>query len=105
MLRVRFARIRPEKVERLKNRLAELVRRKDEVRATFRQEGIRHEQAFLLEDRDGPLLVYVMEAEDPERASAAFRASQLPIDLEHARVLAEVQSTKLPIEPLYDCAP
>jgi hypothetical protein len=49
-------------------------------------------------------LVYAMEMEDPERASAAFRASSLPIDDEHKRVMAQVLGAPADAELLYDVA-
>jgi hypothetical protein len=104
MIRVTIARVKPDKVGRLEAWLRELMRRQDEVRETFRQETVRHEQAFIVEGRDGPLLVYVVEAEDHERGQAAYRASRLPIDHEHRRVMDEVLAERLKVAPLYDCA-
>ena len=104
MIRVAFARVKPDKVERLESWLHELMRRQDEVRETFVQETVRHEQAFIIPGEKGPLLIYVMEAEDHERGRQAARLSQLPIDLEHRRVMNEVLAEKLQVAPLYDCA-
>jgi len=104
VIRVLFARVKPEKLGRLEAWLAELMQRQEEVRETFVQETVRHEQAFILRGAEGPVLVYVVEAEDHERGKAAYRASQHPIDLEHRRVLEEVLAEKLDLPPLYDCA-
>lgn len=104
MLTVSFARVRPEKEARLRAWLSELSARKDEVRRSLTQEGTRQEQLYLLPAADGPVLVYVMEAEDVKRAYAAYGASSLPIDEEHRAVLAEVLAEPLQIEPLYDCS-
>ena len=104
MIRVAFAKVRADKLERLEDWLRELMSRKDEVRETFHRETMRHEQAFIIRGEDGPLLIYVMEAEDHERGRAAFQSSQLPIDLEHRRVMNEVLAEKLQVKPLYDCA-
>ena len=82
--------MKPDKVERLESWLFELMSRQDEVRETFIQETVRHEQAFIIRGEDGPLLIYVIEAEDHERGVTAFQSSQLPIDLEHRRVMNEV---------------
>ncbi|HZD16241.1 MAG TPA: DUF6176 family protein [Pseudonocardiaceae bacterium] len=92
MIQTAIFRIRPEKLERLTAWLAELQDRRDEVRETFAQEGVTHEQAYVINAADGPLLVYVMEAPDHRRASEAFRNSTLPIDTEHKAVMAEVLS-------------
>ncbi len=104
MIRVAFAKVKPEKVERLESWLRELMGRQDEVRETFVQETVRHEQAFIIRGEDGPLLIYVMEAEDHERGRAAFQSSRLRIDLEHRRVMDEVVAERLQVKPLYDCA-
>jgi hypothetical protein len=84
--------------------MSELMRRRDEVIATFENEGVRHELAYLLPVTDGWILVYASEMEDPERASAAFRASSLPIDHEHAQVMAKVLEAPADAELLYDVA-
>ena len=75
-----------------------------EVRETFHQETVRHEVAYLVEGRDGPVLVYAMEAEDFERAAEAYGASKLPIDLEHREVLGAVLAGPADFEKLYDVA-
>ena len=103
MIRVAFARVKPDQVERLEAWLREIMTRQDEVRETFVQETVRHEQAFIVPGEKGPMLVYVMEFEDQERARAAARASTLPIDVEHRRVMSEVLAEKLQFLPLYDC--
>ena len=53
---------------------------------------------------DGAVLVYVMEADDVQRALAAYGASQLPIDVAHRAVLAQVLEAPLEIAPLYECS-
>lgn len=78
------------------------MRRRDEVIETFVNEGVRHEVAYLLPAADGPVLVYAMEVDDPERASAAFRASSFPIDDEHKRVMGQVLAGPVEAELLYD---
>ena len=80
------------------------MRRRDEVIATFENEGVRHELAYLLPVTDGWILVYAAEMEDPERASTAFRASSLPIDQEHKQVMAKVVGAPADAELLYDVA-
>ena len=103
MIRVAFARVKPDQLERLESWFRELMTRQDEVRETFAQETVRHEQAFIVPGEKGPMLVYVMEFEDQERARVAARASQLPIDIEHRRIMSEVLAEKLQFAPLYDC--
>ena len=104
MLRLAFRRIKPGKEERLRAWLSELMERQDEVRETFVRETVRHEQAFIIEGREGPLLIYAMEAEDHEKGQRAVRASTLAIDLEHKEVMEEVLGERLEVKPLYECA-
>jgi hypothetical protein len=103
MLRVVFRRIRPEKEAGLRAWLKELMARQDEVREAFVQESVRHEQAFIIQGENGPVLVYAMEAEDHEQARGAFEASTLPIDAEHKKVMRDTLGEALDLEPLYDC--
>ncbi|MDP9068195.1 MAG: DUF6176 family protein [Actinomycetota bacterium] len=102
MLRVAFRKIAPDKIEKIRSWMAEAQQRDDEVRATFRQETVRHEQAYLLQSGGEHILVYAMEAEDPEAARRAFENSTLKIDHEHRQVLAEVVEETLEPELLYD---
>src|SRR6266545_1169236 len=90
MLKVAIHRVHPEKEQQLRDWLAELMRRQDEVRETFAQETVRHEQAYLLPTSDGPMLVYAMEVADFERGRAAFLNSTLAIDSEHKKVMRDV---------------
>ena len=69
MLKVAIHQVQPEKEHQLRDWLAELMRRQDEVRETFAQETVRHEQAYLLATSDGPMLVYAMEAADFEEGA------------------------------------
>jgi uncharacterized protein DUF6176 len=103
MIEVIFRKIRPGKVDRLRAWLKELNDRKDEVRQTFEQETVRHERGYILDGRDGPILAYVMEAEDHDRARQAYRASTLPIDEEHKKVMAECLGDPADAELLYEC--
>lgn len=102
MIRVAFRKIAPDKVERLRSWMAEAQGRDDEVRETFRQETVRHEQAYLIENSGDHILVYVMELEDPEAVRQAYQDSALKIDHEHRAVMAEVVEENLEPELLYD---
>ena len=82
--------------------MAELGRRQDEVRATFLNEGVRHEQAYLIQSADGPVLVYAIEVEDYEAGLRAYEASTLPLDAEHRRVMASVLGPAADVEMLYE---
>ncbi len=104
MLRVSLRRIKPSKEARLRAWLAELSTRADEVRATFVEETISHEQAFVLQTVDGPILVYAMEAADFDRGREAFARSTHAIDEEHKEVMGECLGDRVDVQPLYDVA-
>lgn len=102
MLTVRVARVKPSEVDRLRAWMAEATQRSDEVLETFVNEGMRSEQWHLLDTSDGPLAIVAMESEDADTASAAFAASELPIDLEHRVVLEQVLDGRVETEVLMD---
>jgi Family of unknown function (DUF6176) len=88
MLRVAIRRVKPEHLDELRQWLQTANGpRRSEALATLIDEGVRHELAYLLTDDRDPLLVYVMEVEDVERAKAAFERSTHPIDADHRRVM------------------
>jgi hypothetical protein len=103
MLEVAFRRVSEDQVDRLRAWMAELNARVDEVRETFRQETIRHEMAYLLQGEGGPILVYAIEAEDPDLGHRVAAASELPIDSEHRRVMGVVLDGTAEAELLYEC--
>jgi len=107
MLRVEFSRVKDGQVDRLRSWMSELMARSDEVRATFDQEGVRHEAAYLVEAREGPVLVYAIELADEARAQQAFEQSTLPIDLEHRRTMNDVLESRgrAAVELLYELRP
>ena len=82
--------------------MAELMRRREEVIQTFEYEGTREEAAYLLQTSVGPILVYVMDVADPERAGIAYRYSALPIDQQHKQVMHQVLGEEIQAELLYD---
>lgn len=102
MLRVRFLRVRPEKIDRLRWWMGELARRRVEALETLANESVRHEAAWLLETAEGPILAYAIEAEDMTRVDHAFESSLFPIDHEHRRVMDEVVMKAFPSELLLD---
>src|SRR5688572_4943621 len=104
MLEVAFRRVKEGEVDRLRAWMAGLNRRPEEVRETFRQESVRQERAWLLQGSDAPILVYAVEAEDPELGHLVARTSTLPIDVEHRRLMAEVLEGPADVEPLYECS-
>lgn len=105
MLQVSFKRVKPGKVDKLRAWMRELSERRDEVAASFEQEGVRHEKAWLLEDAEGHIFAYAIEAEDLDAARKAYGESTLPIDLEHREVLRDVLGERVEPELLYELAP
>ena len=94
--------VREGQVERLRAWLREINSRREEVLETFAQEGVRHEQAYLLDTGSGHVLVYAMELEDEEKARAAFASSTLPIDAQHRDVMQAALGEPAGAELLYD---
>ena len=101
---VRFLRIQQDKVDRVRAWFHELQSRRSEVLATFLQEGTHSESVHLLQGKDGPLLVYVMEVDDLERARRAYAESTLPIDIEHKAVMASCTNGRATTEVLFECS-
>ena len=102
MINVQFQRVPPQKVARIREWMAECARRGDEVQATFKQEGMRSEKAWLIHTSDGAIFAYAMEADDIEASHAAARASTLPLDREHQAVKREIDGGPLDVELIWD---
>jgi hypothetical protein len=102
MLYTRFYRVDPDRVERLRAWMREVSRRGEEARASYAQEGTTHVQAHLLQCGPEPILVFIAEVEDGERARAANVASELSIDREHREVMHEVVEGAAEAEVVYE---
>ncbi len=102
MLKLSVRRVRAEQVDRLRWWMGELNRRNAEVLETFRQEGVRHEQAYLLDAGNERFLLYLTEVENLEAAGRAYAASSLSIDAEHRRIMAAVAGERVAVELLYE---
>lgn len=102
MLKVSLHTIRPEKQAQLRAWFQELNARADEVRVSFERETVRAEAAYILQGSRGPILVYVVEAEDLERAQEAYAESTHWIDRQHREVMAECLAEPLDLEPVYE---
>jgi Family of unknown function (DUF6176) len=102
MIHLNFTPVHPDKVEELRAWFAEIEARADEARETLEREGVRHEQAYLLETGDGPVLVYAVECEDYEAAGEAFRASTAPIDVQHREIMPQLIGKALEVTPVLD---
>jgi len=103
MLAVDFYRIHADQVARLREWMGEITARRNEALQTYAQEGVRHEMGYLLEDRHGPILVWVMEVHDRDEATRAFLNSKLPIDLQHQQVMRQVVAEWIKPQALYEC--
>ena len=103
MIKLAIRKVKPGEENQLRAWMAQLNSRRAEVVATFKQEGVRHEQAYLLQTTDGPILVYAVEALDHDRAAAAYAQSTLAIDLEHRQVMRQVLGDPVRSELLYEC--
>ncbi len=103
MLRVAVRRVVPEHLTELRDWLQTANGpRRSEALATLEGEGIRHELAYLLHDQQGPVLLYVMEVEDVEKAKEAASRSTHSIDTEHRRVMSLALAEDVDAELLLD---
>lgn len=90
MIQMSVHRVRPGHEQQLRDWFAALHGpRRAEAEVTLREEGIDHETAALVDGRDGLLLVYAMQTEDPARAKAVADSSTHAVDAHHRRVLRE----------------
>jgi hypothetical protein len=103
MLRVSLRRVKPDHLDELRQWFRTVNGpRRDEAIATLADEGCRHEQAYLLSDSEGPLLLYVMEVEGVERTSQAAGTSSHPIDADHLRAMTEAVGDSIEAELVLD---
>jgi hypothetical protein len=103
MLRVAIRRVRPGRNDELRKWLAEAnCPRREEALETLLDEGCTHEQAFLIEGAEGPVVIYVMEVDDLHASQEAARSSGHPIDADHKRVMEQAVGDLLPSELLLD---
>jgi hypothetical protein len=103
VLQVSIRRVHPQHLNLLRDWLAQLDGpRRDEALATLTAEGVSYEAALLIETKDGPALLYVMEVDDPARARQVFLQSRHPVDAEHRRVLETCLGAEVAAEQLLD---
>jgi hypothetical protein len=101
MQKISFRKVLPGQVGPLREWMAGLMARQEEVLETFVAETVRSEQAWLVESPEGPVLVFCVEAEDLEEAAAAYRTSELTIDLEHQAAMRSFVDDPAPAELLF----
>ena len=96
--------IKPDRETQLRAWLSELNDRADEVRATFVDESVRAEQAYIIPGSEGPLLIYVIEVGDIEQGAKAYASSTHTIDAQHKQIKQECLGDPLSHTPIYDVA-
>lgn len=102
MLNTTIARVDEEDVPILREWLSSLATRRDELRESYRTQGTRHEQFFLVRTRRTPILVLISELENVEEGTRTFLASELPIDVEFKSLYQEISPEEAEVELLYD---
>src|SRR5580704_17380783 len=103
MLRVAIRSVNPGRADQLREWLAEVNGpRRAEALATLVNEGCTHEQEFLIDGADGPVVVYVMEVDDIDASEQAARSSGHPIDADHKRVMEQLVGDPIASELLLD---
>ena len=106
MLRVDVRHVHAEKVDELRNWLRTVNGpRRAEALVTLIDETCSHEQAFLIEGKDGPVVVYVMEVADVEQSRRAAELSSHPIDADHRQVMQRTVGDAVSSEVLLDLHP
>ena len=104
MLQVNMFRVKQGKEGELREWLLELNTRSAEVKQSFHDESVRGEQGFIVPTSDGPILVYVIEAENIERGRQAYATSTHEIDRQHKEIMSECLGESLHLTPIYDVA-
>jgi hypothetical protein len=102
MQKISFRKVLPDQVGPLREWMAGLMERREEVLETFIAETVRSEQAWLIESDEGPVLVFCVEAESLEDAAAAYRTSELTIDIEHQAAMRCFVEDLAPAELLFE---
>ncbi len=102
MLNTTIARVDEADVPRLREWLASLAERREELRESYRTQGTRAEQFFLIRTRRNPILVLISELDDVEEGTKTFLTSELPIDLEFKTLYQGISPEEADVELLYD---
>ena len=103
MLRVALRNVHPDHLDTLRDwfRTADGPRR-GEALATLTDESCTHEQAYLIEGKEGPVLVQIMEVGNGDQSKTAAAKSTHAIDADHKRVLQMALGGAVPSELLLD---
>lgn len=105
MIRLSVRRVHPDQVDTLRHWFQQLeTTRRAEAVATLIDETVSHETAILISEGDEPILVHVMEVEDPERARESADSGKHPIDAEHHAILRSALAGVAEHETILDIA-
>ena len=102
MLQATIGRIEDDDVPVLRDWLASLQDRRDELRESYRTHGTRHELFLLIPTQRRPILVVIAEVEDDREAKESFLRSRLPIDVEFKTLVHQISPEQAEVELLYD---
>ncbi len=94
--------LKPNSIERVREWAKVINERKAEVLETLRDESVILEAVFLDQSSDGDFLIYVMKAENFERALETFEKSSHAIDEYHQNFKTECWEDSRPLEMLID---
>lgn len=95
-------RLKPGSVERVREWAAELNRRRDEVLATLRDEGVAVESVFLDQTDDGDFLICYLRGQSVKDAGEVVQRSEHAIDAYHQKFKRETWASRTRLEPLID---
>jgi hypothetical protein len=102
MLDVSYIAIREDALQRVREWLASLSTRREELSRLAKAQTVSHELAHLIHGENGPVLVYVLEASDLNAARAAIREGALPLATEWQQLIAECSSGHPSHEVLFE---
>ena len=94
--------LKPNSLEKVRKWQKTINERKTEALATLRDEGIILEMAFLDQTDDGDFLIYVVRAENFEKAKEVYEKSVHEIDKFHQNFKDETWEEAEPLEQLID---
>ena len=94
--------LKPDSLEKVREWAKTINEGKNEALATLRDESVILEAVFLDRNSDGDFLIYVMKAENFERAKQAVEKSAHAIDEYHQNFKSECWETGEKLEMLID---
>lgn len=100
--RCRKIKLKPNSLEKVREWQRTINERKDEALATLRDEGIILEMAFLDQADEGDYLIYIVKAENFEKAKAVVEKSLHEIDKFHQNFKDETWEDGKRLEQLID---